>query len=136
MEEEQIKSVFLEESEEKNIENKKKKFNKNKLFIIIGIFVLCIWGLYLYFLSLHLKGGNLYCEYKVMNMTDKIFIPDMNRKFIYELQEQTFEDWINFKRYVTSQNFKYNNWGSVILYCSEDKLQDEICKKLKKQYKK
>ena len=75
-------------------------------------------------------------DYKVLDMTDKVFITDMNRKFIYELKEQTFGDWLDFKKYTVLQGCKTNNWGSVILYCSESNMQDDVCKKLKKQYKK
>ncbi len=73
-------------------------------------------------------------NYRVLNMVDKEFIVDMNRKFIYELKEQTFFDWIDFKKYL--YNAKTNNWGSVILYCSENNLTENICKQMKKQYKK
>lgn len=73
-------------------------------------------------------------NYRVLNMVDKEFIVDMNRKFIYELKEQTFFDWIDFKKYL--YNAKTNNWGSVILYCSENNLTENIYKQMKKQYKK
>ena len=75
-------------------------------------------------------------DYKVLDMTDKTFITDMNRKFTYELKEQTFKNWLDFKMYTAVHGYKINNWGSVILYCSEDNLENDICKKLKKQYKK
>ena len=73
-------------------------------------------------------------DYKVMNMTDKEFISGMNRKFIYELKEQTFNDWIDFKKYALKAST--SNWGSIVLYCSEDNLKEDICKQMKKQYKK
>lgn len=75
-------------------------------------------------------------DYKVLEMTDKVFITDMHRKFIYELKEQTYGDWLDFKKYTTLQGCKTSNWGSIILYCSENNLQEDICKRLKKQYKK
>ncbi len=75
-------------------------------------------------------------DYRVFDMTDKVFITDMNRKFIYEQKEQTYRDWLDFKRYTMLQGYRYSNWGSVILYCSENNLQEDVCKKLKKQYKK
>ncbi len=75
-------------------------------------------------------------DYKVLEMIDKVFITDMNRKFIYELKEQTFKDWIKFKKYTVIQGCKTSNWGSIVLYCSEENMEEDICKKLKKQYKK
>jgi len=75
-------------------------------------------------------------DYIILNMAQKEFITDLNRKFIYELKEQTFRDWLDFKRYTALQGFEYSNWGSVALYCSESNLKDEVCKKIKKQYKK
>lgn len=72
-------------------------------------------------------------DYKVLNMTDREFIKDRNRKFIYELKEQTYGDWIEFKRY--TQTGSIGNWGSILLYCSEDNLKDDICKRMKKNHK-
>ena len=176
----------LVEEKTKGQEKPKKKINKKKFFIILGIVILLIYGFYIYLLALPLKWNNLYCEYKgnfnkiictqtgdivpnwlqldnnpfleylgingeysmkliishdyrdykVLNMTNKAFITDMSRKFIYELKEQNFGDWLNFKRYTIFHNCKINNYGSVILFCSENSLQEEVCKKIKKQYKK
>ena len=75
-------------------------------------------------------------EYKALEMTDKIFVTGLNRKFIYEIKEQTFSDWLAFKQYSIFGDCKTSNWGSVILYCSDNNLKDDICKKLKKQYRK
>lgn len=75
-------------------------------------------------------------DYIVLNMSKKELIPGLNRKFVYELNEQTFNDWIKFKTFTEKEETSYSNWGSVILYCSESNLKDDICKRLKKQYKK
>ena len=69
-------------------------------------------------------------------MSKKELIPGLNRKFVYELNEQTFNDWIKFKTFTEKEETSYSNWGSVILYCPESNLKDDICKRLKKQYKK
>ncbi len=72
-------------------------------------------------------------DYKVLNMTDKEFIRDRNRKFIYELKEQTYSDWAELKRYAKTGTV--SNWGSIVLYCSEDNLTDDICKRMKKNHR-
>lgn len=75
-------------------------------------------------------------DYIVLNMSKKELIPGLNRKFVYELNEQTFNDWIKFKTFTEKEGTRYSNWGSVILYCSESNLKEDVCKRLKKQYKK
>lgn len=52
-------------------------------------------------------------------MSKKELIPGLNRKFVYELNEQTFNDWIKFKTFTEKEGTSYSNWSSVILYCSE-----------------
>ena len=72
-------------------------------------------------------------DYKVLNMTDMVFIKDRNRKFIYELKEQSHEDWVELKKY--AQTGSIGNWGSVVLYCSEDNLKDDVCIRMKKNHR-
>lgn len=72
-------------------------------------------------------------DYIVLNMTDKEFIRDRNRKFIYELKEQTYSDWAKLKNYVRTGNI--SNWGSIVLYCSENNLKEDICKRMKKNHR-
>ncbi len=72
-------------------------------------------------------------DYITLNMTDKVFIEGLNRKFIYTKHEQTLKDFIKLKFY--SMNSSMSNWGSVALYCSENNLNDDICKKMKKYNK-
>lgn len=75
------------------------------------------------------KDGN----YKTLDMTDSVFIPDLQRKFIYELKEQTIWDYLNFKKDLATSS-RYN-WGSVALYCSENNLKEQVCKDMKKYNK-
>ena len=85
-----------------------------------------------YSMKLVLSHSN--SNYRTLNMVKKEFIKGMNRKFIYELPEQTFKDWINFKKYTFGCNV--NNWGSVVLYCSDSNMENDICKRMKKQHNK
>ncbi len=74
-------------------------------------------------------------DYVSMNMKDAVFITGMNRKFVFEADEQTLSDYIRFKNYVKT-GIK-NNWGSTILYCSETNLSShDVCKEAKRLYKK
>lgn len=81
------------------------------------------------YLVLQNKNG----DYITMSMADKVFIPDMKRKIIYELKEQTLLDYIHFKNFVSQS--QASNYGSIILFCSETNLKDNVCKNLKNKYK-
>ncbi len=84
-----------------------------------------------YSMKLVIKNKNN--NYKTLEMTDGVFIPDLQRKFIYEVKEQTMWDYIKFKNSLIN-NSRYN-WGSVALYCSENNLSEQICKNMKKYNK-
>lgn len=72
-------------------------------------------------------------DYRTLKMTDSVFITNMKRKFIYEKKEQSVWDYFRFKQYLT--NSKISNWGSIVLYCSETNLKDDVCKNMKKYNK-
>ena len=74
-------------------------------------------------------------DYVSLKMKDGVFVEGMNRKFIYEMEEQTLSDYVRFKSYV--KNGKIGNWGSSILYCSEKNVQSsDVCKEAKRRYRK
>ncbi len=77
------------------------------------------------------KGNNNYVS---MKMSDYIFIAGLNRKIIYELKDQSLEDFIRFKNFVKSSEM--SNFGSVLLYCSENNLSEAACKNMKRNYRK
>ena len=52
------------------------------------------------------KGNNNYVS---MKMSDYIFIAGLNRKIIYELKDQSLEDFIRFKNFVKSSEMS-NFW--------------------------
>lgn len=69
-------------------------------------------------------------DYRVLNMTDMVLIPDLPRKFIYEKKEQTMWDFFLLKMALTFGEI--SNWGSQVLYCSENNLEQEACKEMKR----
>lgn len=73
-------------------------------------------------------------DYIALDMGNKIFVQGLSRKIIYEKPEQTFIDWYHFKKFIGKS--KISNWGAIVLYCSDKNLSEDICKNLKKQYKK
>ncbi|HNW25698.1 MAG TPA: hypothetical protein PLG15_00830 [Candidatus Gastranaerophilaceae bacterium] len=76
------------------------------------------------------KDTNMYTSLK---MVDKVFVTDLRRKFIYEKAEQTLSDYIKFKKFVLGS--KMSNWGSVVLYCSNSNLTEDVCKQMKSRHK-
>ncbi len=73
-------------------------------------------------------------DYVSLKMKDGVFVEGMNRKFIYEAEEQSLSDYIRFKNYVKTGNM--SNWGSSILYCSDKNVQsNDVCKEAKRRHR-
>lgn len=71
-------------------------------------------------------------DYIALNMSDKVLVKGLARKFIYYIEDKNVFDFIKFKQYVS--NAEQSNWGSVILYCSDDYLEEDVCKDMKNAY--
>lgn len=68
-------------------------------------------------------------DYIAMHMIDKVFITDLNRKMIFALDNKNLLDYLKFKSYVLDATT--NNYGSVVLFCSDNNLNSDVCKKMK-----
>lgn len=74
-------------------------------------------------------------DYVSMKMKDAVFVAGMHRKFIYEAEDQSLRDYINFKKF--AKTGKMNNWGSSILYCSDLNISShDVCREAKRRYRK
>lgn len=72
-------------------------------------------------------------DYISMHMIDRVFVEGLNRKIIYALNDKSLLDYWKFKTYI--REARTNNYGSIVLFCSENNLENDVCKNMKKYHK-